>query len=95
MGPRFADYDSTLGPLLARGGGAASGSRRRSSSSRLSATLGIEAMVRQLVAATASTISHFGIVAIYAGFLLVDQQFFDRSSARCSPTRRGGRRRGR
>ena len=31
----------------------------------------------------------FGIVAIYVGFLLVDQQFFERSSRRSCPTRTG------
>ena len=39
--------------------------------------IGLEAALRQVVAAMLTTISHFSIVAIYVAFLLVDQQFFD------------------
>jgi AI-2 transport protein TqsA len=39
--------------------------------------LGIESMVRSLVAGMIGLVSHVGIVAIYVGFLLVDQQFFE------------------
>ena len=41
------------------------------------AGLGIELLIRQVVAALFGLINQFGIVAIYVGFLLVDQQFFE------------------
>ena len=40
--------------------------------------LGLEAMVRSVVAGMIGVVSHFSIVGIYVGFLLVDQQFFGR-----------------
>ncbi len=42
---------------------------------RVLSGLRIETLATTVVSATASTISHFSIVAIYVGFMLVDQQF--------------------
>lgn len=38
--------------------------------------LGLEAAVRQIVAAVYATISQFSVVAIYVAFLIVDQKFY-------------------
>ncbi len=75
-GPRFTDYDKALGPALERGAGLV-GLSPAEIVERVAAVLGFDELLRHTVAATAATIRHFGIVAIYAGFLLIDQQFFD------------------
>ena len=77
MGPQLARAQQALGPLLERAIGPLDFSDR-DVLGRLVDTFGLGQALRQIVAATASTISHFSIVAIYVGFLLVDQQFFDR-----------------
>ncbi|MFO1210768.1 MAG: AI-2E family transporter [Amaricoccus sp.] len=76
IGTQAAGYETALGPLLDRAG-AIAGISGPELSERLVGGLGVDALMRQLVAATAATINHFGIVAIYAAFLLVDQRFFD------------------
>ena len=84
IGPQIAGYETALGPLLERAG-ALAGLSGPELSERLVGGLGLDALVRQLVAATAATINHFGVVAIYAAFLLVDQQFFDRKLRALQP----------
>ena len=44
---------------------------------RMADGLGLEGILRQVVAGMLATINQFSIVAIYVAFLLVDQQFFD------------------
>ena len=84
IGPQIAGYETALGPLLERAG-ALAGLSGPELSERLVGGLGLDVLVRQLVAATAATINHFGVVAIYAAFLLVDQQFFDRKLRALQP----------
>jgi AI-2 transport protein TqsA len=76
MGPRLAQAQEALGPLLERAIGPVDFTER-DLLGRLVDTFGLGQALRQIVAATAATISHFSIVAIYVGFLLVDQQFLD------------------
>lgn len=76
LGPRAIGFRAGLDPLLARAADAF-GVDAGTILGQLGGGLGIEAAIRQVVAATVSTISHFSIVAIYVAFLIVDQQFFE------------------
>jgi AI-2 transport protein TqsA len=77
MGPIVAGYQQSLGPMLDRVAGSF-GLSGHDLVGRAVETFGVGQALRQIVAATAATVSHFSIVAIYVGFLLVDQRFFDR-----------------
>jgi predicted PurR-regulated permease PerM len=77
MSPVVAGYQQSLGPMLDRLAGSV-GLAGGDLPGRLAETFTVGQALRQIVAATAGTIGHFSIVAIYAGFLLVDQQFLDR-----------------
>lgn len=76
LGPRAMSFRDGLDPLFARAADLL-GVERDAMLSQFAGGVGIEAAIRQVVAATVGTISHFGIVAIYVAFLLVDQRFFE------------------
>ena len=76
LGPRAANFRDGLDPALNRMAELL-GLERDAIVAQFSVGNGLEAAIRQIIAATVSTISHFSIVAIYVGFLLVDQQFFE------------------
>jgi predicted PurR-regulated permease PerM len=77
LGPRAAGlqqaFDPTIDRLAAAVGIDVTGLVNRALDS-----LGLEAMVRGVVVGMVGLVSHISIVAIYVGFLLVDQQFFPR-----------------
>ena len=76
LGPRAMSFRHGLDPFLAWAADRL-GVEREALLQSFAGGFGIEAAIRQVIAATVSTISHFGIVAIYVAFLLVDQQFFE------------------
>ena len=84
LGPRAAGLQQALDPTVARLAAPSASTPRRWSTGLLD-SLGLEAMVRVVVAGMIGLVSHFSIVAIYVGFLLVDQQFFERKLAALVP----------
>jgi predicted PurR-regulated permease PerM len=76
LGPQAAGLRDALNPLVDWAAGTI-GMPQPDLMNRVVDGLGLEAALRQVVAATIGAISHLGIVAIYVGFLLVDQQFFE------------------
>jgi len=76
LGPRAMSLRLGLDPFLARAADRL-GIEREAMVSGFAGGFGIEAAIRQVIAAMVSTISHFSIVAIYVAFLLVDQRFFE------------------
>jgi AI-2 transport protein TqsA len=84
IGPQTSGLREALLPLV----GWASemlGIEQRDLLDRAVGGLGVETVLRQVVAATLSTVSQFSVVAIYVAFLLVDQQFFDAKLRRLIP----------
>ena len=77
MGPRAAGFREALTPLVDWREGTL-GIPQADLLNRVIDSLGLETALRQVIAATISTISQFGLVSIFVAFLLVDQQFFDR-----------------
>jgi AI-2 transport protein TqsA len=77
LGPRASGLQQALDPTLVRLAGAL-GLDAAALLNRALDGLGLEAMVRTVVTGMIGLVSHFSIVAIYVGFLLVDQQFFGR-----------------
>lgn len=77
LGPRAMSFRAGLDPFVAWAADVL-GIEREEMVRNFASGFGIEAVIRQVVAAAVSTISHFGIVAIYVAFLLVDQQFFEK-----------------
>jgi predicted PurR-regulated permease PerM len=75
LGPGASGFREALNPLVDRIGGTF-GITDRELNQAVDG-LGLETLLRQVVAGTIATISHFGVVAIYVAFLLVDQQFFE------------------
>lgn len=77
LGPRAAGIGDALDPMIAwvsaMLGTPLTGQEMVD---RVVGALGLEAAVRQILAAVYATISQFSVVAIYVAFLLVDQQFF-------------------
>jgi predicted PurR-regulated permease PerM len=84
LGPRALSFGHALDPFLARAADLL-GFEREALAGTFAAGFGLDAALRQVIAATVSTISHFSIVAIYVAFLLVDQQFFDAKLRRIVP----------
>jgi AI-2 transport protein TqsA len=76
LGPRAMNFRQGLDPVLAWAADLL-GIDRRAMVQNFAGGFGVEAAIRQVIAATVSTISHFSIVAIYVGFLIVDQRFFE------------------
>jgi predicted PurR-regulated permease PerM len=76
IGPQALGMRETVDPLVDRVAGLF-GLSSQDLLNRVVDQLGLEAALRYVAAATVATINHFGIVAIYVGFLLVDQQFLD------------------
>jgi len=76
VGPRAAGLQQAFDPTVARLA-ALVGVDAEALINRVLDSLGIEAMVRYVVTGMVGLVSHFGVVAIYVAFLLVDQQFFD------------------
>lgn len=76
LGPRAMGFRHGLDPFLAWAADRI-GVEREAMLSNFAGGFGVEAAIRQVIAAMVSTISHFSIVAIYVAFLLVDQRFFD------------------
>ena len=76
LGPRALSFRHGLDPFLTWAADLL-GIDHDEMLSTFAAGFGVEAAIRQVIAATVSTVSHFSIVAIYVGFLLVDQRFFD------------------
>jgi AI-2 transport protein TqsA len=76
LGPRASGLQQAFDPTIARLGTAV-GRDVGAMVDRLLDNLGLEAMLRSVVIGMVGLVSHFSIVAIYVGFLLVDQQFFD------------------
>jgi predicted PurR-regulated permease PerM len=75
LGPRAAALQQALDPTVARLAGAI-GFDAAALIDGLLDGLGLETMVRSVVAGMIGLVSHFSIVGIYVAFLLVDQQFF-------------------
>lgn len=76
LGPSAAGFRDTLNPLVDRATGVL-GLPQEDVLNRFVDGLGVEAMLQQVVLGMVDTISHFSIVALYVGFLLVDQPFFE------------------
>ena len=76
LGPRAMSFREGFDPFLAWAADLV-GVDHEEMLSNFAAGFGVEAAIRQVIAATVSTVSHFSIVAIYVAFLLVDQQFFE------------------
>ncbi len=76
LGPRAMSFREGFDPFLAWAADLL-GVDHEEMLSNFAAGFGVEAAIRQVIAATVSTVSHFSIVAIYVAFLLVDQQFFE------------------
>ncbi len=77
LGPRAAALQQALDPTVSRLS-AAYGVDAMALVNGLLDGLGLETMVRAVVAGMIALVSHFAIVGIYVGFLLVDQAFFGR-----------------
>ena len=84
LGPRALNFRDALDPVFASMA-RLFGVPQDAMFDRVFDGLGLEQAIRQVVAATASTISQFSIVAIYVAFLLVDQQFFEAKLRRIVP----------
>jgi predicted PurR-regulated permease PerM len=76
LGPRASGFQQALNPLV-DWVSVRLGIERADVINRVVDSIGIETALRQIVVASISTISQFGIVAIYVAFLLIDQQFFE------------------
>ena len=76
LGPRAASFREALDPLVDWTAGTL-GISQRDLLNRVVDGLGLETVLRQVVAALIGTASQFSVVAIYVAFLLVDQQFFE------------------
>ncbi len=77
LGPATLGFRDALTPLIAWAADIL-GIPQQDLLDRMAGGLGIEAMLRQVVAGMIGAVSQFSIVGIYVAFLLVDQQFFDR-----------------
>ena len=84
MGPQFAGYREAVGPLVERIAGGF-GVPGPDALDRMINSLGLGAALRQVAAATAATVSHFSIVAIYVAFMFVDRQYLGRKLAALVP----------
>jgi predicted PurR-regulated permease PerM len=84
LGPRAAGLQQALDPTVARLAGAI-GFDAAALVDGLLDGLGLEAMLRSVVAGMIGLVSHFSIVGVYVAFLLVDQQFFGAKLAALFP----------
>jgi AI-2 transport protein TqsA len=76
LGPQAAALPNALTPVT-DWAAATLGVTQKDLLDRLFAAIGIETVLRQVVAGAMNLISQLGIVAIYILFLLLDQQFFE------------------
>lgn len=76
MGPQAAGLQDAFDPVFARVADLFGVDARGLIDSALD-NLGLEAAVRLIVVGMLGLVSHFSVVAIYVGFLMVDQQFFE------------------
>lgn len=76
MGPQAAGLQDAFDPIFARVADLF-GVDARSLIDNALDSLGLEAAVRLIVVGMLGLVSHSSVVAIYVGFLIVDQQFFD------------------
>ena len=84
IGPQAAGLQQALDPTVGRLANAF-GFDAAALVDRALDGLGLESMVRSVVAGMIGLVSHFSIVGIYVGFLLVDQQFFRHKLAALVP----------
>jgi predicted PurR-regulated permease PerM len=84
LGPRASALQQALDPTVSRLS-AAYGVDAAALVDGLLDGLGLETMMRALVGGMIGLVSHFSIVGIYVGFLLVDQAFFGRKLAALMP----------
>jgi AI-2 transport protein TqsA len=84
LGPRAAGFREALVPLV-DWAAEKFGIPQADLLDRIVDSIGLEAALRQVIAATISTISQFGMVAIFVAFLLFDQQFFDQKLRMIAP----------
>lgn len=75
LGPRAGGLQEALDPTITRLAGTI-GFDAASFIDGLLDQMGLEAMMRSIVAGMIALVSHFSIVGLYVGFLLVDQPFF-------------------
>ncbi len=84
LGSSAASLQQALDPLVDRTA-AALGIPRADLVDRFVAGIGLEALLRQVVAGLFGLINQFSVVAIYVAFLLVDQQFFEAKLCALAP----------
>jgi AI-2 transport protein TqsA len=76
LGPATLGFRDAMNPLIAWAAGIL-GIPQEDLLKRMAGGLGLESVLRQVVAGMIAAVSQFSIVGIYVAFLLVDQQFFD------------------
>ncbi|MEE4121308.1 MAG: AI-2E family transporter [Paracoccaceae bacterium] len=75
LGPQAFRLQTSLDPLV-RGIAALFGTEGAAVIDRALDAIGLESLMRQVVLGLIGLVNHFGLVAIYVAFLLVDQAFF-------------------